>query len=148
MLISRASKVAIIALADLASRNPNHWTSADELCQSIGADLPFLRQIMNRLSAEGIVRSKKGRRGGFQIVVPADKLSLAQIIQAIEGSDCSGKCLLSSETCGGAAPCLLAATWHPVREILLDFLDSETIEKVVERSVGRIDRFGVTALNE
>jgi len=58
-------------------------TSADELCQSIGADLPFLRQIMNRLAEEGIVRSKRAGKGEFQIAVSPGRLFLGQVVNAV-----------------------------------------------------------------
>ena len=148
MLVSRVSKLAIIALVDVATRDPNQWILADELSQSIKADLPFLRQIMNRLAGEGIVRSKKGRRGGFQIAAPAEKLSLGKVVIVIEGSDSSRRCLLSSETCDGTVLCSLAPKWHPIRKMLLDFLNSETVQTAAERGIGRIDRFDIGVLDE
>jgi len=148
MLVSRASKLAITVLVALAAHHPNHWVSANELSKTIEADLPFLRQIMNRLAREGIVRSKKGQGGGFQIAVSPDKLSLAKVVQAIEGSDFSSRCLLSSEACNGTVPCPLAATWHPIRKILLDFLNCETIQTVAERCTERIDQFDIDVLDE
>ena len=148
MLVSRTSKLAIIALADLAARGADEWTSADKLYQSFVEGLAFLRHIMNRLAREGIVRSKKGRRGGFQIAAPAGKLSLGQVVIAIEGSDSSRRCLLNSETCDGTVLCSLAPKWHPIRKMLFDFLNSETIQTAAERGIGRIDPFDIGVLDE
>ncbi|HUT86890.1 MAG TPA: hypothetical protein VMX15_02255 [Candidatus Heimdallarchaeota archaeon] len=49
MLVSRSGKLAIVASVDLAC-DDNQWASVDKLSQSIKADLPYLRQIMNRLA--------------------------------------------------------------------------------------------------
>lgn len=85
MLVSRASKLAIAALVELASRGTEHWVKAEDLSESIEVDRPFLLQIMNRLVRQGIVRSKRGREGGFQIAVSPGSLTLGQIVCAIEG---------------------------------------------------------------
>ena len=147
MLVSHASKLAITALVDLAARDANQWISADELCQSIKTDLPFLRQIMNRLAGEGIVHSRKGQWGGFQIAVPSDQLFLSRVVSAIEGAQLSTRCLLNPESCDGAVPCSLAATGHTIRKMLLDFLNRETIQAVAERGIERMDRLDLDVLD-
>ena len=77
MFVSRASKLAIAALMELASRGTKQWVKAEDLSESIAADSPFLLQIMNRLVRQGIVRSKRGRQGGFRMAVSPDRLTLA-----------------------------------------------------------------------
>jgi DNA-binding IscR family transcriptional regulator len=56
MFVSRASKLAIDALIELASRAPEQWVKAEDLTNSIGVDRLFLLQIMNRLVRQSIVR--------------------------------------------------------------------------------------------
>jgi Rrf2 family protein len=51
-------------------------------------DIPyaFLLKIMNRLAQAGILRSKRGPHGGFSLAIPAQEISLLEIIEAVEGS--------------------------------------------------------------
>ncbi len=148
MLVSRASKLAIASLIELTSRGTGQWVKAEELSKSIGEDPPFLLQIMNRLVQQGIVRSKRGRQGGFQIAVSPNRLSLAQVVSAVEGSNLTKRCLFSSDPCDGTRSCALAPSWHPIREMLLGWLNTETIQNVVERGIQRIDRFDLDLLDK
>jgi len=138
-------KATIAALIELASRGTGQWVKAEGLSKSIGEDPPFLMQIMNRMVQQGIVRSKRGRQGGFQIAVSPNRLSLAQVVSAVEGSNLTKRCLFSSDPCDGARSCVLAPSWHPIREMLLDFLNRETIQTVAKRGV---ERFDIGGMNE
>lgn len=148
MFVGGVSKLAIVALMELACRGPDQWAKGEELSDSIGVDRPFLLQIMNRLVRKGIVRSKRGRQGGFQMAVSPGRLTLGQIVCSVEGSNLAKHCLFTSGPCDGTRSCSLAPAWHPIREMLLDFLNNETIQTVAERGIGHIDRFDVCMLGE
>ncbi len=98
MLVSRASKLSIVSLIELASRGTEQWVKVEELSKSIGEDPTFLMQIMNRSVRQGIVRSKRGRQGGFQMAVSSGRLLLGQIVFAVEGSNLAKRCFFHSKT--------------------------------------------------
>ena len=131
MFVSRASKLAIAASTELASRGTQQWVKAEDLTNSIGVDRPFLLQIMNRLVRQGIVRSKRGRQGGFQMAVSPSRLTLGQIVCSV-----------------GTLSCSLAPAWHPIREMLFQWLNTETIQNVAERDTEQIHRFDIDVLRE
>ena len=109
-------------------------------------DLPFLKQVLNRLVGRGTVRSKKGRGGGYQLACDPKKLSLRAIIDAIEGSGMQ-KCVLDSTGCDGWRNCRLAPTWHPIRESLASFLETETSGSIAEGSRGAVERVKLADLD-
>jgi len=148
MFVSRASKLAIAASTELASRGTQQWVKAEDLTNSIGVDRPFLLQIMNRLVRQGIVRSKRGRQGGFQMAVSPSRLTLGQIVCSVEGSNLTTRCLFTSQACDGTLSCSLAPAWHPIREMLLQWLNTETIQNVAERDTEQIHRFDIDVLRE
>jgi len=140
MLMTRSSRLAIEALVELADFGSQKWITSEALSRSSTGDLPFLQQILNRLVGKGIVRSKQGRGGGYQLACDPRKLTLRAVIDAIEGAGVR-KCLLDSTYCDGWRNCRLAAAWHPIREKLATFLETETIHSIAERSRGAVDRF-------
>lgn len=146
MLMSRASRLAIEALVELADLSPQEWMTAEELARATTGDHAFLQQILNRLVREGIARSKKGRGGGYQLARNPRNLTLRAVIDDIDGRD-GKRCMLDSTPCDGSRRCRLEPMWHPIRDHLLFLLESETIQSVAERSRGAVDRFKLSDLD-
>jgi len=146
MLMTRAGRLAIEALLELADLGPEEWITAKALGWSTTGDPPFLQQILNRLVREGIVRSKKGRSGGYQLARNPKALTLKAIIDSTEGRGVQ-RCMLDSTPCDGIRRCRLEPTWHPIRDYLLSFLETETIQSIAERSRGAVDRFKLSELD-
>ena len=59
--------------------------SASELAQETGVPLPTAQKLMGRLAAEGLLTSVRGAAGGFALARPAGDISLAEIVEAVEG---------------------------------------------------------------
>src|SRR5271166_1978114 len=73
---------AVIELADSAQDSPR---KVDEVAQAQSIPVSFLENILTQLRSSGIVRSQRGPEGGYWLAHPADEVSLAQIIRAVEG---------------------------------------------------------------
>jgi DNA-binding IscR family transcriptional regulator len=65
MLMSRTSRLAVEVLVELTGHGSQEWMNAAELGRRIDAEVPFLKQVLNRLIRAGIVRTKLGRGGGY-----------------------------------------------------------------------------------
>ena len=73
---------AVVELADSAQDSPR---KVDDVAQAQGIPVSFLENILTQLRSTGIVRSQRGPEGGYWLAKPADQVSLAQIIRAVEG---------------------------------------------------------------
>ena len=147
MLLSRTSRLAIEALVELTDLPSQAWSTAEELARGTTGDHAFVQQILSRLVREGLVRSKKGRGGGYQLARNPKTLTLKAVIESIEGREVK-RCMLDSTPCDGTRRCRLEPTWHPIRDQLLSFLGGETIQSVAERSRGAVDRFDLCELDK
>jgi len=74
----------MVAMADLARRDPTVVSTSD-LANRLRMPLPVLRIIMTRLARQGLVTSARGLRGGFRLSRAPTRITVAQIIEAIEG---------------------------------------------------------------
>ena len=144
--MTRSSRLAIEALVELADLNPQMWITAEALSRNTTGDLPFLQQVLNRLVRAGIVRSKLGRGGGYQLARNPSGLTLKAVIDGTEGRG-EERCMLDSTRCDGRRHCRLEPTWHPIRNYLTSLLETETIQSVAERSRGAVDRFELSELD-
>jgi len=83
-LINRDTDYAIRALCFIAKHKGN-IVSVKELVECLKIPQPFLRKILQILNKKRIVKSHKGKDGGFSLAVGADKLSLFNIVTASQG---------------------------------------------------------------
>ena len=85
LTISSKSRYGITALLALAE----FYTSGLLQIKDIAArcDIPhqFLEQIFNRLGKTGIIRSVRGKNGGYELAVPPKQITVLQIVTALEG---------------------------------------------------------------
>ena len=70
-------------MAELA-RRPTQ-TSARQLAEEVGVPLPTVTNILHELMRSGLVTSTMGSRGGYALARPAERISLAEMIDALEG---------------------------------------------------------------
>lgn len=88
MLLSRAAEAALRALPHFDPRGPEapgHETRA--LALACGEPAPFLGKVLQKLARAGLLRSKRGRTGGFVLGRPASEITLADVLLAVEGRD-------------------------------------------------------------
>src|ERR1044071_4497470 len=99
MIFSNATEYAIRGLSELAARGVNGPVMLDELV--VGTDLPrdFLAKIFQKLVRAGILRSAKGRGGGFALAKPQYEVTLLDIVQAVEGPPLLDACGVGLARC-------------------------------------------------
>lgn len=83
MHVSAKSEYAVRAMIELAACDD--LRSADALAEAQGIPHKFLRAILNDLRRARLVRSQRGLDGGYRLARPADEISVADIIRAVEG---------------------------------------------------------------
>ncbi len=84
MRLSARADYALRAAIELAAASDGHVT-ADQLARAQQIPGKFLETILTQLRRAGLVRSQRGPEGGFWLARPADQISLADIIRAIDG---------------------------------------------------------------
>ena len=85
MHVTAKADYAVRAVIELAESEQSAPRKVDEVAQAQGIPVSFLENILTQLRSSGIVRSQRGPEGGYWLAKPADEVSLAQIIRAVEG---------------------------------------------------------------
>ncbi len=97
--ISEGSNLAIHALAYLAHKHPSAALTVATIAEELGVSKDHLGKVMQRLTRQGFVYSKRGPRGGFTPARPPSEVTLLEIIEAVEGPLNSRRCMLSNPIC-------------------------------------------------
>src|SRR3954464_3988992 len=85
MRLSHLADYAVVLMTAAARRPAGARLSATELAQETGVPLPTAQKLMGQLTACGLRSSARGAAGGFALARPAEAISLADIVEAVEG---------------------------------------------------------------
>jgi FeS assembly SUF system regulator len=85
MRLSHLADYAVVLMTAAAGRPLAARLSATELSSETGVPLPTAQKLMGQLAACGLLSSVRGAGGGFALARPANEISLADIVEAVEG---------------------------------------------------------------
>jgi FeS assembly SUF system regulator len=85
MRLSHLADYAVVLMTAAARRPAGERLSATELSADTGVPLPTTQKLMGQLAASGLLSSARGASGGFALARPAAEISLADIVEAVEG---------------------------------------------------------------
>ena len=103
-LITRDTDYAIRAICCIAKKN-DKTVSAEELVKELCMPRPFLRKILQALNKKGLVRSYKGKGGGFRLGTPPDKIRIAGIAEVFQGPFKLNECTFKNKACPNKSRC-------------------------------------------
>ncbi len=111
--MSKLTDYAILILAHLARSSGT--LTAHELSARSRVPLPTVSKLAKELSKAGLVVSHRGRNGGYGLARPAEEISVAEIVEALEGPIALTECAKPGKIdCGIEDTCLARASWDPV----------------------------------
>ena len=121
MLLSRAAEVALAVLPRLDPRGPaGPGAGVKALAGAARGPAPFLAKVLQRLVRRGLLRSKRGRSGGYVLGRPAAEITVADVVLALERHD---ELEFVFPPVAGPAARLL----EPVRSRLFDVMKTTTV---------------------
>ena len=89
------------------------------LAERLDTTAGFVAQAMTPLVTNGWVRSDPGPSGGYTLVADLDDVSVLQVIEAVEGTTDTGRCVLEDRACARGGHCALHVPWSKARTQLL-----------------------------
>jgi Rrf2 family protein len=114
--LSQTTGYAIRALACLSEACCARQTTS-QIARCSGVPRPYLAKIITTLARHGLLRARRGVRGGNALARPPEAISLLEVVEAIEGPDWLGPCLLGlAEECSDRPACPTRAFWQRARE--------------------------------
>jgi len=114
MRLSNLSDYAIVMLS-AAARAGDASVSAAMLAEETGVPLPTAQKLMGRLASAGLLRSTRGNGGGFRLAREACLISLADIVEAVEGPIAMTSCVEEGRhDCGLETACKVKPHWSAV----------------------------------
>ena len=137
----RMSKLADYGTVILTAmvRDPVRIQSAVELAMHSRVPAPTVSKILKILTREGLVVSLRGAKGGYLLSRPAAQISLAQIIDAMDGPIGMTECSITPGLCTQESYCPVRANWQSVNRVVLQALQQISLEQMMQPVAAAID---------
>jgi len=133
MRLSSLADYAVVMMSACARHCGGTRINAGLLAEETGIPLPTVQKLVSRLSAAGLLRSARGAGGGFKLARPAAAISLAEIVEAIEGSIAMPSCVEKGRhDCGLEGTCNVQAHWPVVNQAVRGALAGVPLTRLVE----------------
>ena len=127
MQLTRAADYAVRVMIQLAAPQANERVSLPELAEATGAPESFLSKVMQTLAGAGLISSRRGQAGGFQISSRGRAASMREVVEAVDGSIYLNVCLISGMSCSRKVSCPAHPVWARAQQAMLDVLSNASI---------------------
>jgi Rrf2 family protein len=132
MRVSAKADYAVRAMIELAaSGSEAKPVKGEAVAAAQEIPIRFLENILGELRVQGLVQSRRGSDGGYWLARPADRITLAEILRAVEGplATVRGEAPDQITYRGGSVP--LRDVWLALRVNIREVLDTVTLADVV-----------------
>ena len=131
MRLTTKSRYAVSALIELSFLQSNGPVSLSDISENQNIELNYLEQIFRKLRIAGIVKSIRGRNGGYLYDKDPTSITVKEIMYAVDEVLDARKCNGSS-SCHNGKKCSTHDLWHELNGIVENYLDKITIDSLVE----------------
>ncbi len=126
--MSKLADYGIVLMTELAWRGEaDENLSATELAGRTGLPAPVVSKILKALTKEGLLRSQRGANGGYALARLPERITVAQVIRAMEGPIAMTECLEPHGDCRQEAVCPVRRNWNKINLAVEAVLDSITL---------------------
>ncbi|MBT2135308.1 SUF system Fe-S cluster assembly regulator [Croceibacterium sp. LX-88] len=136
MRLSSMADYAVVTMCAAARHCGSARVSATELSEETGVPLPTVQKLVSLLSRAGLLRSVRGAGGGLKLARPAAAISLADIVEAVEGPIALTACVEQGKhDCALESCCNVRPHWGLVNETLRGALAGVPLTQLAQPEV-------------
>jgi len=140
--LSTRGRYGLRAMLDIAINQGDGPITLHSISERQEISVGYLEQLMVPLKKEGLIRSVRGAQGGYLLARGPDKITVGDIIRALEGPIAPVACVSEDypEECDRAEGCVTRLVWTKVRDSIAQVLDSLTLADLIEEANKSSDR--------
>lgn len=141
MMFSTRAEYGVRVMAHLASRDGDAPVALATIAEAEGLPPAYLEHLARRLRRAGLVRSRRGARGGYTLARAAGSITMAEVVSALEGRIAPIECITAAPDADGDAVCAREATtdracptkllWTRVQGAIVGTLEDVTLADLV-----------------
>lgn len=135
MKLSTKSRYAAEAMLYIALNDGNNPINLSQIASATGISEHYLAQIAFRLRKAGLLKTRRGTSGGFNLAVPAEQITIGKIMDAMEDSVVPVFCVDHLSQCESKTRdnCVTRSLWVSVAEEISSIVDSLSLAELKKR---------------
>ena len=128
--VSKLTDYATVVMACLAARGMD-VASAQTLAESAHLEVPTVSKLLKQLAQAGLVVSTRGTNGGYRLSREPQRITIADIVVAMEGPIGMTECSAHSGLCGHEPHCGVRVNWRRINQAIAGALASVTLAEMI-----------------
>lgn len=116
---------------EVAMGYPDSPVTIKEISEKQDVSVPYLEQILNKLRKAGIIKSVKGPGGGYLLSRSPGEITIAAILNELEGPIAITSCLAPEEGCSRVDGCVTHLLWKSLGAKIEAFLETITLDTLI-----------------
>ena len=129
--LSKLTDYGTVAMTHIA-REPDRVHAAAELAATMGLAVPTASKILKMLARAQLLQSVRGAKGGYMLSQPAGEISIADIIDALEGPIGLTECSVIAGLCALEGSCSVRGNWQRINRVIRDALAQMTLADLAQ----------------
>ena len=126
--LSKKAEYALMAVKDLASRPESEAASAREIAERYGIPVELMAKVLQRLVRQDLLASHHGTRGGYHLARSSERISVADVIEAIDGPVTLTACTSVDDECEQSATCNIRDPLWRIKDQIVQALTSYSLQ--------------------
>ena len=135
--IKKMTDYAVLILSNLAMHED--FLTAKEIASATHISLPTVKKLLKKLNKKGLVNSRQGVLGGYTLHTDAKTISIALLLNALEGNLSLTQCASESDKCSVEDFCQIGNAWQLINQRVFASLDDLTLMDLIKPQ--RIEHF-------
>jgi len=133
VIYSKSAEYAIQAMLYLAENEGKGLAMVSSTAEAYNIPKHFLAKLVQTLTRSHLIKSYRGRNGGIKLARSAAKITLLQVVNAIEGPPSEEEmCVIGLDVCSEEVACPLHNQWQHIRNLVQDTLNNQTLAELAE----------------
>jgi len=129
--LSKLTDYATVILS-LMAKDDTQVRTAMEIATVTGIAMPTVSKILKLLVNAKVLISTRGSKGGYALSRAPEKITIANVISALEGPIALTECSISQQTCEQASGCGVRGNWRLINQTIHNVLDSVTLADMIK----------------
>ena len=136
MMISTKGRYALRVMIDLAENQSENYVSLKDVAKRQNISMKYLEMIVAILNKGNMVKSLRGKAGGYKLAKKPSEYTISEILKLTEGTLAPVMCLEeNAKNCERAKECITLPLWQKLDNVINGYLSSVTLEDVITRNI-------------
>ncbi len=139
VIFSKKCELGLQAVLLLSTLDKDLLVNSGYVAETLKVPKEFVSKVMQTLTNDGIIGSKKGHNGGFYLAKDPHNIKLIDIVKSLDGLNVFNQCVLGFPGCSHEKPCPVHDTWGKIRDEAFNMLSEQSLADVKDKVIAKIN---------